>query len=157
MIASNIGRGLGEKKLELILKTYPLICQNKKKGLELNIEDLMKINGMGLITSQLFKENLEKFYDFYEDLGFNLNDEKTILPIIKKGVFKDKYFVFTGFRSDEMEKFIKENGGEIEKTITNKTNYLIMKEKDKITNKITKAIEKGVEIMSKDEFIQKYF
>jgi NAD-dependent DNA ligase len=117
----------------------------------------MKINGMGLITSQLFKQNLEKFYDFYEDLGFNLNDEITIIPIDKIGIFKDKYFVFTGFRSDEFEKFIKDNGGEIEKTITNKTNYLIMKDKDKITNKITKAIEKGVKIMSKDEFLQKYF
>jgi NAD-dependent DNA ligase len=156
MIASNIiGRGLGEKKLELILKNYPDICQNKKKGLEIKIDDLMKINGMGKLTSQLFKDNLEKFYQFYEDLGFKFIKINT-KPIENKGIFKDVYFVFTGFRSDEIEKFIINNGGEVETTITNKTNYLIMKDRNKITNKISKAIEKGVKIISKDDFISQY-
>lgn len=156
MIASNIiGRGLGVKKLELILKTYPDICQNKKKGLEIKIEDLMKINGMGELTSQLFKDNLEKFYDFYEDLGFKF--KKINVKITEnKGIFLNVYFVFTGFRSDEIEKFIKDNGGEVETTITTKTNYLIMKDRNKITNKISKAIEKGVKIISKDDFILQY-
>ena len=156
MIASNIiGRGLGGKKLELILKNYPDICQNKKKGLEINIDDLMKINGMGKLTSQLFKDNLEKFYEFYEDLGFKfikINNK----PIDNKGIFKNVYFVFTGFRSDEIEKFIKDNSGDVESTITSKTNYLIMKDRNKITNKISKAIEKGVKIISKDDFISQY-
>ena len=156
MIASNIiGRGLGVKKLELILKTYPDICQNKKKGLEINIEDLMKINGMGELTSQLFKDNLEKFYDFYDDLGFKL--KKTIVKtIVNKRIFENVYFVFTGFRSDELETFIKDNGGNIESTITSKTNYLIMKDMNKITGKISKAIEKGVKIISKDDFIAQH-
>jgi DNA ligase (NAD+) len=156
MIASNIiGRGLGGKKLELILKTYPDICQNKNKGLEIKIEDLMKINGMGELTSQLFKDNLNKFYEFYEDLGFKL--KKINVKIIENnGIFKNVYFVFTGFRSDELEKFIKDNGGDVETNITSKTNYLIMKDRNKITNKIEKAIEKGVIIISKDDFIAKY-
>ena len=156
MIASNIiGRGLGEKKLELILKNYPDICQNKKKGLEIKIEDLMKINGMGELKSQLFKNNLEKFYDFYEDLGFKLK-KINVKTIVNKGIFLNVYFVFTGFRSDELEKFIKDNGGEVENSITSKTNYLIMKDRNKITNKIEKAIEKGVKIISKDDFIAQH-
>jgi len=157
MIASNIiGRGIGERKLELILKSFPEICQNKKKGLNIKIDDLIKINGMGEITSQLFKNNLEKFYEFYEDLGFtftNVNENKII---INDGIFKNTYFVFTGFRNDILEKYIKDNGGEVEKVITSKTNYLIIKEKDKITNKISKAIEKGIILITKDEFIKKY-
>ena len=40
--------------------------------MEITIEDLMKINGMGELRSQLFKDNLEKFYEFYENLGFKL-------------------------------------------------------------------------------------
>ena len=143
-----------DKKLQLILKTYPYICQNKNKGLEIKIEDLIKINGMGELTSRLFKDNLIKFYDFYEDLGFKFKFKN--IEIVKNGIFKDIYFVFTGFRNDEIENYIKENGGEIESNITNKTNYLIIKDNDKITNKISKAIEKGVKIISKDEFISKY-
>jgi NAD-dependent DNA ligase len=156
MIASNIiGRGLGEKKLEIILKNYPDICQNKKKGLDIKIEDLMKINGMGELTSRLFKDNLEKFYDFYEDLGFKLK-KINVKTIINKGIFENVYFVFTGFRSDELEKFIKDNGGDVESTITSKTNYLIMKDRSKITNKISKAMEKGVKIISKDDFMTEH-
>lgn len=156
MIASNIiGRGLGEKKLELILKNYPDICQNKKKGLDIKIEDLMKINGMGELTSQLFKDNLEKFYDFYEDIGFKLK-KINVKTIVNKGIFENVYFVFTGFRSDELKKFIKDNGGDVESTITSKTNYLIMKDRSKITNKISKAMEKGVKIISKDDFMTEH-
>jgi len=156
MIASNIiGRGLGEKKLELILKNFPEICQNKKKGLDIKIEDLMKINGMGELTSQLFLDNLMKFYEFYDDLGFKLKKVDVIIKE-KDGIFKNVYFVFTGFRSDEIEKFIKDNGGEVENNITSKTNFLIMKDRNKITNKIEKAVEKGVQIISKDDFVKKY-
>jgi NAD-dependent DNA ligase len=157
MIASNIiGRGLGGKKLEIILKSFPEICQNKKKGLDIKIEDLMKINGMGELTSNLFKENLEKFYEFYDDLGFKLKKVDEIKHVISNEIFKNVYFVFTGFRSDELEKYIKDNGGEVESNITNKTTYLIMKDMNKITGKITKAIDKGVKIISKDDFIKKY-
>lgn len=156
MIASNIiGRGLGERQLEIVLKTYPDICQNKKKGMEITIEDLMKINGMGELRSQLFKDNLEKFYEFYENLGFKLVKIEKIKEI-KEGIFKGEYFVFTGFRNDELEKFIKENGGEIDKSITLKSTYLIMKDKKKMTNKIEKAIEKGLKIIEKEEFMKKF-
>jgi NAD-dependent DNA ligase len=155
MIASNIiGRGLGGKKLELILKSFPEVCESKKKGLDIKIVDLMKINGMGELTSKLFKENLEKFYEFYDDLGFKLKKVENKL-VITDGIFKNIYFVFTGFRSDELEKYIKENGGDVEKTITSKTNYLIMKDRNKITAKISKAIEKGVKIISQEDFIKK--
>ena len=111
---------------------------------------------MGEITSQLFKNNLEKFYEFYEDLGFTFNNVNENKIIINDGIFKNTYFVFTGFRNDILEKYIKDNGGEVEKVITSKTNYLIIKEKDKITNKISKAIEKGIILITKDEFIKKY-
>ena len=105
---------------------------------------------------ELFKNNLEKFYDFYEDLGFKLKKINVNKTIVNKGIFENICFVFTGFRSDEIEKFIKDNGGEVESTITNKTNYLIMKDRSKITNKISKAIEKGVKIISKDDFIAQH-
>lgn len=158
MIASNIiGRGLGESKLKLILKTYPFICNDKKKGLELKVEDLMKINGMGEITSNLFKDNLRKFYEFYEELEFELKEvvEKKVEKPVKnmnKNI-KGNSFVFTGFRSEEMEKFIIENGGEVEKNITKKTTHLIIRDiHSKINVKVKKAEEKGVKILLKVEF-----
>lgn len=153
MIASNIiGRGLGEKKLDLIIKSFPYICENKKKALEINIEDLIKINGMGEISSKLFKENLIKFYDFYEDLDFELKENNIIKQNIINNNIYGYHFVFTGFRNIDYENYIKENGGVIDNSITNKTSYLVMKDKSKITNKIEKAIQKGIKIISKEEF-----
>jgi len=155
MIASNIiGRGLGESKLKLILKTYPFICSDKKKGLELKTMDLMKINGMGELTSNLFIENLRKFYDFYDELGFKIEkvDEIEIPEKKMNKKIKGNIFVFTGFRNDELEKYINDNGGEVEKTITKKTTHLIMKDRTKITNKIEKAEENGIMILTKEEF-----
>ena len=158
MIASNIiGRGLGESKLKLILKTYPFVCNDKKKGLELKVEDLMKINGMGEITSNLFKDNLRKFYEFYEELEFELKEvvEKKVEKPVKnmnKNI-KGNSFVFTGFRNEEMEKFIIENGGEVEKNITKKTTHLIIKDiHSKINVKVKKAEEKGIILVMKVEF-----
>lgn len=157
MIASNIlGRGLGEKKLELILNHYPFICMNKKKALEITVEDLMKVNGMGEITSKQFIENLMKFYDFYEELGMKLEKEQKEEPKEKPKTInekiKDNHFTFSGFRNKDFENYIKLNEGFIDNTITSKTNYLIVKDPAKTTNKIENAIKKGVKLISIEQF-----
>lgn len=234
MNASNLlGRGIGEKKLELIFDKYSFICIDKKRALELTIEDLKKISGMGDITSKQFIDNLNKFFEFYEELGIKevekeeveeekednffegkyflfidiknkdyndiikknngniekeitkntnyiivknydkLSSEKiksykekgikiitedefkeNIIKVVKYTFFQDKYFVFTGFRNKEYEDIIKSNGGFINDGITKNTNYLVIKNFDKITEKIKKAKEKGIEIMTEDEFKQ---
>jgi len=155
LIASNIGRGLGHHKLNLILNTYPFICSDINKGLELKLEDLLKIEGMGEITSNIFLENIKKFYDFYEELGFKLNKKvinKSINNKKNNKFIEGNYFVFTGFRNDDFQKFIIDNGGFIENSITTKTTHLIIKDNSKITNKIKKAMEKGIILLTKDEF-----
>jgi len=162
MIASNIiGRGLGNKKLELIINTYPYICDDdKNKSLELTIDDIKKIKGMGDITSKLFIENLKNFYDFYEDLNLNKKErekerkeerEKERKEERNKKI-ENKYFVFTGFRNKTFEDYIIMNKGHIDNTITKNTNFLVVKDKTKITNKITNAIEKGIQILTIEEF-----
>jgi NAD-dependent DNA ligase len=75
MTASNLfGRGLGEKKLSIIIDKYPYICNNQKKALELTTADLIKINGMGNITATSFIKNLKEFYKFYNLLNI-INDD----------------------------------------------------------------------------------
>ena len=46
MTASNLlGRGLGEKKLNLLIEKYPYICTDQEKTLKLTVNDLKSING----------------------------------------------------------------------------------------------------------------
>jgi len=156
MIASNIlGRGLGEKKLDLIIEKYGFICDDKERSLKLTVNDIKEIQGMGDVNANLFIENLHKFYDFMEELGIEIKikKEETKKEIkVKNKFFDGMHFVFSGFRDKDYEEIIKNNNGIVNDTITKTTNYLIVKDTSKITEKIKKAIEKGIKVISKEEF-----
>ena len=156
MVASNlIGRGLGEKKLQLILNKFPYICYDKNEALKITKDDLKEINGMGDISSQQFIDNLLKFYNFIDELGFKLEKLKEKEKKININ-FDNIHFVFSGFRNKDYENVIKNNNGYIDDNINKQTNYLIVKDKEKITGKIKIAIEKGIKILNEEEFKMLY-
>lgn len=154
MIASNIlGRGLGEKKLELIIAKYPYICDDIERSLKLRVEDIKEISGMGDVNANLFIENLNKFYEFMEELGIEIKINKEVrkeMKVINK-FFEGKQFVFSGFRDKDYEEIIRDNKGIVNDSITKTTNYLVIKDKTKITEKVKKAIEKGIDVITKEE------
>ena len=158
MNASNLlGRGIGEKKIEIIFEMYPFICIDKKMALSLTIEDLKKINGMGDVISKQFIENLNKFFEFYEELGFKGKEEEVVvnessIEKINKNI-ENNHFLFTGFRNNDYENYIKKNKGFIDSNITKTTNYLIIKDKTKITAKVKAAHAKGIKIITEEEFL----
>lgn len=156
MHASNtIGRNYGEARIKLIYDKYPFIFNDRKKALNLNIDDLIKIEGISNIMAKQFIDNLPNFYKFYDDLNIkckNEDDKKISKEIDQK--FKDKVFVFSGFRNNELEKIIKELGGSISNSITKKTYALIIKDKDEISGKITSAKEKNIQIIILEDFLK---
>ena len=176
LVASNLlGRGLGERKLKLIFDKYPYICSNQKEGLKLTINDIKNINGYGEISAKLFIENLNKFYEFYNSLNIPIKDdeedegddegfkgevkelkgkEKKTKKMNEK--YKDKTFVFSGFRNKDLETEIKDNGGDVSSTVSKKTTALIVKDldKDKETTKIKNAIKFDIPIILYDDFIK---
>ena len=167
MTASNLfGRGLGEKKLNLIIEKFPYICNNQKKALELDINDLIKINGMGNITASLFISNLHKFYQFYNLLHINnenenkdnndrkdKNDNKDINDKNKKK-YENNIYVFSGIRDKDLEKIIMANGGKIASIVSKKTTVLIVKNYDEETVKVKTAKSFNVPIIEYNEFIK---
>lgn len=156
MSASNaFGRGFGEKKLKLITDKYPFIINNKKKGLELTINDIIEIKGVAEITAKQFIENLSKFYEFIEELKIKCdmseNKEEKLINN-KLDIFKDKKIVFSGFRNKDYEELLTLAGAKITTTISKSTDYLIIKDNEETSTKINKATEQGVKIISKSEF-----
>jgi NAD-dependent DNA ligase len=161
MDASNImGRGFGLKKIKSITDIHPEILDNTKvmrnKALKLKTSDLIKINGIAKTSAELFIENLPKYYEFYDNLGFKCKGDKK-LPInavvadINTNL-KDKTFIFSGFRNKDYEKKITDNGGKITTSISKNTSYLIVKDKNENTAKIIKARELGIIILNLEEF-----
>ena len=162
MDASNImGRGFGSKKIKSITDVYPEIINNTKTGrnkaLKLKVDELTKINGIAKISAELFIENLPKYYEFYDSLGFKCN-KGVVANIVPENIkinnnLKDKTFIFSGFRNKEYEKIIVDNGGKVTTAISKNTSYLVVKDKSENTGKIIKARELGITILNVDDFM----
>lgn len=66
--------------------------------------------------------------------------------------FKNKTIVFTGFRDKQIENELEKNGSKITNSISKNTDILIASDPTESSNKIIKANELKIEILSKDEF-----
>ena len=147
--ASNIlGRGFALKKIKLVSEKYPL--NKKAEILKLTVDDLVKIDGIGNINAKQFVENIKKFYEFLDNIGYKC--EKIKEDIIIKTVLKDKKFIFTGFRNKDWEKLIVNSGGNVVTAISKNVDYLIVKNKTDKSSKIDKANELGIKILDMEEF-----
>jgi DNA ligase (NAD+) len=154
------GRGLAEKKLEKILEMYPDILKKTWDKDEM-IEKIIEVKGFDEKLATLFASNFQKFKLFYEKIGkikdlsrFNMIKKITVN---KNAKFTGMIFVFTGPRDKKLEKYLSENGGKIDNTVTKTTTYLIHDDNaDKTSSKFEKAEKQNVIIMSNTEFKEKY-
>jgi DNA ligase (NAD+) len=155
MVASNtFGRGLGERKLKLIIDVYPNVINDTP-----TLSDIIKINGFSNITATQFLENLEKFKEFLAinklNCGRIVNKKHKIQTNIEQNL-KDISVLFTGFRDIDMEGKIISRGGTIKTTLTNKVNILIIKDSTVENKKTETARSLKVVILTKDNFINEY-
>ena len=152
--ASNIlGRGFALKKIKLVSEKYPL--NKKAEILKLTIDDLLKIDGIGNVNAKQFVENIKKFYEFLDKIGYKCNREnkkEDIKDENKVEILKDKKIIFTGFRNKDWEKLITDSGGKVVTAISKTTDYLVVKNKTDKSGKIDKANELSIKILDMGEF-----
>jgi DNA ligase (NAD+) len=157
MDASNtLGRGMGSKKIVLIVDAFPTILTKKYVP---SIDELIVLKGIEKKTAEVFIQNLPAFFSFYETCGIKCGKVvEEVTPISTK--YSGMTFVFTGFRSKELEDHITSNGGVISGTLNKKTTTLVVKDKDgKESSKIQKVKEIEdknnikIKVVSKDEFM----
>ncbi len=63
--------------------------------------------------------------------------------------------MFTGFRNKQSEKILEDIGCKITSSVSKNTDLVIAEDPNDNSNKVLKAKELGIEIMSKDKFIDK--
>lgn len=154
MTASNIfGKGFGVKKFNIILKEYPTII-TKNYNEDKLIELVIKLEGFEKKTAIKFAKGVPKFILFLKSVPMiKIQKEKQINI---GTILQDKKIVFSGFRDKELEELIEIQGGKVVGTISKNTAFLIVKDKDESSSKITKAEELKVKILSKTSFIKKF-
>jgi len=117
-------------------------------------EFLLSLPNFGEVRAQMFLDGLSKFKEFIKDLPIKILQPKPQEIFSYK--LKDKIFVFTGFRDENLEQQIIFNGGSIGSAISKNTTALICKEKETGTSKEMKAKKLNIEILLLQDFKDKY-
>lgn len=145
--------GLGN--CERLLQHYPLA-----EIFTLTIDDIVAIEGFAEKTAEAVVVSLQKIEPEFKkilQLGFNLmatplSDDTENQP----GPLYGKTVVFTGTmqraKREELKKDAKKAGAKVASVVTGKTDYLVAGEKVG-SAKINAAREKGVLILSEDEYL----
>lgn len=138
--ASSLFPGLGSRKLKLFEEYYD--------ANELNIAELVKIDGISDISANVYINGITKFKEFFTDIKDYVKLKE---KVVYDGDLNDKVFVFTGIRRKDLEKIIIERGGIVSDSISKKTSFLIMKEVGSGSKKEKTAQQYGTTIMTVNE------
>ena len=159
MVGSNIwGRNFGAKRFEIIIKALPDILTSSESN-DIKMKKLVKVDGIAQKTASQFVEYIPNFIKFLQEANLQnkLNFIETSQEDIQDHELNNKKIVTTGFRFDkQMIEKLSKIGVKIQDTINKQTDILIVKDEDEDSGKVTTAKEKGILIMTKNEFLKKY-
>jgi len=173
MMASNIfGLGLGEKKFKLVIDAIPDFLDKWKKG-KITKDNIMSIDGFSDKSTEVLFSGMPKFLEWLE-MHKMIKLENIVEKVKAKEEAKEKakekeknggteankfagmIVVFTGVRNADMEKSIIERGGTIGSAISGKTSLVIAKDASESSGKLNAAREKGIKIISIDDFTKHF-
>lgn len=162
--ASNkLGRGIGERKLKPILDKYPDYFTRTETSDEKKTM-LISVNGIGKENAEAIVSNTPSFLEFLQlcNLSNKLNETpKTVENILisdeaKSHPLYNKKIVMTKVRDKEIIDYLKKYNSSLVDTVKLDTFALIVKSKSDKSNKITKAEELKIQIMTPDDFKENY-
>jgi NAD-dependent DNA ligase len=157
MSVSNIfGRGFSEKKIELIMDSYPTILLSKETDTE-KISKISSIKGMATKSAEAFVERIPGFINFIEQAGLVKKLEtKEKKELDQSHPLFNKSIVMTGFRDRILQEAIKNIGAKIGSNVSSKTFVVLVKDKEDDTGKANEARKLGIPLMTPEEFTNKY-
>ena len=158
MAASNMfGRGFSEKKLELIMESYPTVLLSSEST-NAKIQNVSAIKGMAQKSAEAFVERIPDFIKFMKETGLvkklgeslQKTETDTSHPLYGKSI------VMTGFRDANIQNMLKTVGAKLGTSVSKNTFIVLVKDKEEDTGKASDARRLGVTLMTPDEFIAKY-
>lgn len=165
MSSTNLfGRGFSEKKIELIMESYPDVLLSNESD-SVKISKISSIKGMAVKSAEAFVEKIPDFVNFIKETGLTnkllMNKDKEISkkPIDTNHPLYGKTIVMTGFRGpayEELNGLFKDFGAKSGSSVSSKTFAVIVKNKDEDTGKAEEARKISIPVMTIEEFKNKY-
>ena len=160
MSASNIfGRGFSDKRVELILESYPNVLTSVESPAE-KVKKISAIKGMASKTAEAFVDKIPDFIKFIEECGLQgkLSGSPPVEVVLNAGhpLYK-KLVVMTGIRDAKVAEALKTVGANLGSSVSKNTVAVIAKSSDEDTGKALEARKLGIPIMTPSEFMAKYF
>jgi len=134
------GRGIGRKRLKKLLE-----ASHGDETIFGDYNRILNVEGFQTKTAQRVMGGYKAYQDFVADLGDYINFKEFTTSI--EGNLTGKCFVFTGFRSPELEDKIIENGGKMASSVTKEVTHVVADDPNSNSGKIKKARDKGVSII----------
>ena len=76
-----------------------------------------------------------------------------LVNTIDNTAIKNKKIIFSGFRNKELKDRIVNQGGIIQSSLNKSTDILVVRDKEVITTKITKAKKLNIQILNIEDFV----
>jgi NAD-dependent DNA ligase len=145
------GFGVGSKRVIKLMTDMPDLLSMSSKGLK---NKIMEVDGFSSIIADKVVANIDSALYFMEEISDYVSFINTTR--VSNSLVGLKY-VFSGFRSKELEKDIEDRGGMIATSVSKKTSGMIVRVKgEKPTGKVAKAIDVGVPVYTIEEFCKKF-
>ena len=160
MSATNLfGRGFSEKRLELIMESYPDVLLSNDSPSQ-KVAKVTAIKGMATKTAEAFVERIPSFIKFMQECGLTnkLYKKDASIDIDTSHPLFGKSIVMTGFRDPAIQDALKKLGAKLGTSVSKQTFVVLVKHMDlaEDTGKALDAKKLGIPIMTPEEFVKKY-
>lgn len=142
------GRGVGVRKMK---KLYEAFAGDMRKLGDINA--IQAVEGFEFKTASKISSGFVRgFIKFLTDTSATITFAPYEAP--KTGTLSGQTFLFTGFRSSDLEAKIVEQGGKISSSVSSKLTYLVAADVNDSSGKLKKARDIGTKIISREELIE---
>ena len=145
-------RGVGETRLRLVAEHFNLIDLTRNTEEEIT-RKISGIRGFDYITARMIARGLPRYLKWSKVTGLRAKELKKIKPIASSLIGIN--ISFTGFRNKDYEEQIVKNGGTVI-AFGSKTTVLLVSAVGKSSDKVYRAKERGISVMTWEQFNKRY-
>jgi NAD-dependent DNA ligase len=147
------GYGMGKVRMSELLKHIPDLL-NTTLDDDFLFGKIVCVEGFSDILARKIVDNLPSFKLFLEELKPYIKLAGIKTP--QKGKLTNLKIVMSGFRDQSLATLIEQNGGKVTTSVSKNTHVVITTDKSSSSSKVTTAKELKLEILTPDEFTEKY-